>query len=87
MKTLTRLASESTSPLNRATAEALLTETRQEMVAELAALSCGHSCVLAKPRGMATNGPCRCLDGLDDPHRRARVRRAIALTRGLAGLT
>ena len=38
----------------------------------LAALSCGHSCVLAKPTGMATNGPCRCLDGLS-MERRVRV--------------
>lgn len=24
-----------------------------------------HSCYLEKPKGMGTNGPCRCLDKLD----------------------
>jgi len=52
---------------------------------QLAALSCGHSCALAKPRGMATNGPCHCLDGLT-LDQRVRVREALALLRKLAGL-
>lgn len=52
---------------------------------ELATLSCGHSCALAKPRGMATNGPCHCLDGLD-AIQRLRVREALLILRRLAGV-
>lgn len=52
----------------------------------LAALSCGHSCALAKPRGMATNGPCHCLDGLT-LDQRVRVREALSILRKIAGLT
>ena len=51
----------------------------------LAALSCGHSCVLAKPRGMATNGPCHCLDGLT-LDQRVRVREALEALRKMAGV-
>lgn len=51
----------------------------------LADFSCGHSCVLAKPRGQATNGPCRCLSGLD-VIQRLRVREVLAILRNLAGV-
>jgi hypothetical protein len=49
-------------------------------MSELAQLSCGHSCVVAKPEGMATNGGCRCLRDLPDEQRR-RVHRALMLYR------
>lgn len=32
-------------------------------------LPCGHGCILGKPKGMATNGRCRCLDFLEQRDR------------------
>ncbi len=42
--------------------------------------SCGNSCVLAKPQGMATNGPCHCLDDVPRPLR-SHVQRMVLLGR------
>ncbi len=42
--------------------------------------SCGNSCVIARPKGMATNGPCHCLDGLS-PSDRVRIRAAFVFYR------
>jgi len=34
-----------------------------------APVACGNSCIIAHPKGMGTNGPCHCLDGLPVPQR------------------
>ncbi len=33
---------------------------------------CNHGCVVIRPYGIATNGPCRCLEELP-PEKRARI--------------
>lgn len=50
-------------------------------MSELAQLSCGHSCVVAKPEGMATNGGCYCLEDIKDHGKRRRVQQALFLYR------
>jgi len=47
-------------------------------------VSCGHSCVVARPTGMATNGPCHCLDGLPRD-KRTRVQHALVYYQGQIG--
>ena len=51
---------------------------------QIAALSCGdNSCMMARPRGMATNGGCRCVtrDSVDTVEDRSRLRNALLLRR------
>lgn len=47
-------------------------------------MPCGHSCVIDKPKGMATNGPCHCLEPLEGtPAVYHEVRRALMERRRL----
>jgi hypothetical protein len=47
---------------------------------------CGdHSCIIAKPRGMGTNGGCRCLKEMSF-ETRVRVGKAIQTLKALAGI-
>jgi len=53
---------------------------------ELTVLGCGnHGCVVAKPKGMGTNGPCRCLPRELPISDRIRLRRVLQILRTLAG--
>ena len=44
-----------------------------------------HSCIIRKPRGMGTNGPCHCLDALryNDQEKYYEVRRALSAYRAV----
>jgi len=42
-----------------------------------------HGCLIEEPKGMATNGPCRCLDGLSKENKLV-VKRALAFYRKYA---
>jgi hypothetical protein len=54
-----------------------------EAVASLHELSCGHSCIIAAPRGMATNGPCHHADFREmDRAEYRKVIQALRLYRG-----
>lgn len=45
-------------------------------------LGCGDSgCLIERPKGMATNGGCRCLEGITSPERRVKIRQAIHVLR------
>jgi len=44
-----------------------------------------HSCRIMPPRGQGTNGPCRCLDGMD-PERRRALGHALAQVRLALGV-
>ena len=57
--------------------------TREAALTELRMLGCSnHGCAVWPPTGMATNGPCHCLDGMD-PNDRVKVRRALSIMRAL----
>lgn len=50
---------------------------------DLADMACGHSCMIASPRGMATNGGCHCLEGVVDHELRRKIHRALQRYRRL----
>ena len=60
--------------------------TDQGLREELTTLGCSdHNCVVAPPRGMGTNGGCRCLPRELPLADRVRLRRALTILRQLAG--
>jgi hypothetical protein len=56
-------------------------ERLQAVEAELATLGCGdHGCCVARPKGMGTNGGCRCLGNPHlTPDQRTKIRRVLFL--------